>query len=214
MSAKFPVSLRRLAVAYFLLVTLLVAGTATAESPRPVQLSLWDPLQLVESERSVTGFRMSLLRVANRDVTGLDVSGLIGSTLGTQRGVQLGVWSVVKGDLVGAQLVLGGVVEGRMRGLQLGAGSFADDSVGVQIGAANSAKQVLGLQLGLAVNTVDERGRGLQAGAVWNRAKRLSGLQFGLIRNQADELVGVQTGLINISKNGFVPIFPLFNFAL
>ena len=44
----------------------------------------------------------------------------------------------------------------------------------------------------------------------FNIAKK-STAQLGFI-NVADEIVGVQLGFINIAKNGFLPVFPIFNF--
>jgi hypothetical protein len=39
----------------------------------------------------------------------------------------------------------------------------------------------------------------------------MKGLQLGLV-NLTDNLTGLQIGLANVAKNGFLPVFVIFNF--
>ena len=50
----------------------------------------------------------------------------------------------------------------------------------------------------------------VQAGAV-NYTETAEGLQISVV-NWTETLYGVQIGLLNFAKNGFLPIFPFFNF--
>jgi hypothetical protein len=167
----------------------LAPAAASAEKPaarsRPVQLALLKPVQVFGEDTSVSGFRLNVFLGVNRDVTGFDLSAVAGHTLGTQRGVQLGLVNQVLGDCTGAQTAaLGTSVEGRLRGVQIaGLVSLASEGSGVQIAPFLA------------------------------HATEFSGFQLGLFTS-AGEMKGLQLGLLNFNENGFLPIFPLFNFGL
>jgi hypothetical protein len=180
--------------------TLLATSVQAAEgAPAPVQLALWNPVQMVDAERSVRGFRFSLLWGVNRNVTGLDISMLANEATGTVRGYQ---WSLalneVGGDFTGYQSSLVNGVGGDLEGFQGGLiGNYVDGHMeGFQLGAGSSAGEVTGLQIGI-VNSMNH-GKGLQLGAL----------------NLATEMRGLQLGLLNFNENGFLPWFPIFNFGL
>ncbi len=166
----------------------LAPAAASAEKPArrsaPVQFALVNPAQVFGEDKSVTGFRLNVLLGVNRDVTGLDLSALAAHTLGTQRGVQLGLVNVVEGGCTGAQIgALGNSVEGRLRGVQIA---------------------------GLV--TLAGEGSGVQIAPFLAQATNLSGFQLGLF-TYADEMKGLQLGLLNFNENGFLPVFPGFNFG-
>ena len=167
----------------------LAPAAASAEKPaarsKPVQLALLNPAQVFGEDTSVSGFRLNVFLGVNRDVMGFDLSAVAGHTLGTQRGVQLGLVNQVGGDCTGAQTAaLGNSVEGRLRGVQIaGLVSLASEGSGVQIAPFLA------------------------------HATKFSGFQLGLF-TFADEMKGLQLGLLNFNENGFLPIFPLFNFGL
>jgi hypothetical protein len=148
-----------------------------------VQLALLDPLQWVDEDRSVRGLRFSLLRGANRDVSGFDLSGVATRTLGSLRGLQIAAANEVDGDGTGVQVgFFVSHVEGAFSGLQLsGLATHAGKGTGVQLAAFSDA-------------------------TVWK------GLQLGLV-NRAREMEGLQVGLLNFNERGFLPVFPLFNFG-
>jgi hypothetical protein len=159
-------------------------ATARAEAPpAAAQLALLNPLQLIDDQRSITAFRLSILRGANRDVRGLDL-GATTLTKGKLRGLQLAGANEVKGDCTGMQVgVFVNYVEGRLSVVQLS---------------------------GLAAHA--GRGTGVQIASVMARAKKLRGFQFALI-TVAEEMKGLQLGLLNFNEKGFLPVFPLFNFG-
>jgi hypothetical protein len=159
-----------------------------AESPQapstPVQYAVVNPAQVFGEETSVTAFRLSLIVGVNRDVTGLDVSAIATHTLGTLRGLQVALANEVAGDCTGVQI--GGAVnrvEGRLRGVQLS---------GVMVHAGDGA--------------------GVQIAPILAQATKLRGFQFGLVTH-AQEMRGLQLGLLNFNENGFLPVFPIFNFG-
>jgi hypothetical protein len=53
--------------------------------------------------------------------------------------------------------------------------------------------------------------KGAQLGMI-NLANKLEGAQWGLF-NKSKNLNGFQIGLINVAPNGFLPVFPFFNFS-
>ncbi len=92
--------------------------------------------------------------------------------------------NVVDGDCTGAQIgALGNSVEGRLRGVQIA---------------------------GLV--TLAGEGSGVQIAPFLAHATEFSGFQLGLF-TYADEMKGLQLGLLNFNENGFLPVFPLFNFG-
>ena len=157
--------------AFFLAAILLAGGAQAAEElpPAKLQLALIEGFQWVGQERSVTALRLSLLSGANRDVSGVDLAGVVARTYGSQRGLQLSLGSEVDGDLTG-------------------------------------------LQLGVFASYVGRELRGVQLGGLVTFAERGVGLQLGLI-NRAQDLKGLQLGLVNFNDNGFLRVFPLFNYG-
>ena len=165
-----------------------LAGAAARAEPPPsaakVQLALVEPWQLVDEDVSVEGLRLSLIRGANRDVSGFDLSCVVTRTLGSLRGLQIAAANEVDGDGTGVQIgFFASYVEGRFDGLQLsGIAARAGPGSGVHIAAV------------------------LSDATVWK------GFQFALV-NRARELEGLQIGLLNFNERGFLPVFPLFNFG-
>ena len=165
----------------------LASDLVRAEPPAAaarVQFALADPAQWVDKDRSVAGLRFSILRGANRDVSGFDLSCVVTRTLGSLRGLQIAAANEVDGDGAGVQIgVFASYVEGRFSGLQLS---------GVTARAG--------------------RGSGVQIAAVLSDATAWKGVQIALV-NRARELEGLQVGLLNFNERGFLPVFPFFNFG-
>lgn len=222
---------------------LATALLCSACSPTAFQLALYNPAQIVSEETDVQGLRLSLIYGKNDTVKGLDVgvvahareargvavgilhivdedlTGLQVAPIGASvthrslRGVQAAFGLSRANDLEGAQLSIVNLLEEPSRGIQ--AASFANlhksDLTGLQVALLNNVASLGGLQVG-GVN-FSEATDGAQIGLIWNYTSgSASGLQLGLI-NWTDELDGVQIGLLNFSSNGFLPFFPIVNFA-
>lgn len=84
-----------------------------------------------------------------------------------------------------------------VRGVQLSPFNFGSNIRGWQVAFANLSQDVDGLQVGLFNKTVNDQG-----------------MQFGIVNYSKKTTAGIQIGIINIMKNGFLPVFPFFNFAL
>ena len=107
---------------------------------------------MIDADRSITAFRLSIINGENRDVTGLDLAGVVTYTSGALRGLQIAPVNQTIGDCTGVQL--GGFVnyvEGRLKGLQLSTvGAYAGDGSGAQISAVLAqAKSLRGFQFAL-----------------------------------------------------------------
>ncbi|MEO8178039.1 MAG: hypothetical protein ABI895_04325 [Deltaproteobacteria bacterium] len=189
-----------------------VSDESEAHSPAAFQLSLWDSVQVTASARSIHGLRLTLPYGRNWDVQGVDI----------------GIVSRTNQDLEGAQFSVVGLVDRHMKGLQYNwlLSSVGGEAQGAQFGVVNTAGALQGAQFG-AVNYTRERATGASfafvnvhegssVGAelgIVNYASRIEGVQFGLV-NVTEHLHGVQIGLVNVARNGFLPVFVIFNAAL
>ena len=145
-----------------LAVSLLASGVRAEEStPLPVQLAIWNPLQVFDSQRSILGLRYSLIYGVNQDVSGLDISTGMTSTKGDFAGVQIGAFNIIDGIATGLQFGVFGsdTRKGEIRGVQVGllAGSFSGDVTGLQLSlGGNSGAETQGAQLGGFFNAADK----------------------------------------------------------
>ncbi|MFC1528440.1 LA_2272 family surface repeat-containing protein [Candidatus Latescibacterota bacterium] len=131
---------------------------------KPIQISIWNPVQLFNSSTSIHGIRLILLYGVNQDIIGLDWVGVIhkvnGDMVGWQegiinivggnvRGFQDGFVNYVKGEFWGLQTSIVNINKSRTIGLQAGFYNSTNDMNGVQFGAVNIAKTLYGLQIGI-----------------------------------------------------------------
>ena len=101
----------------------------------------------------------------------------------------------IANDFTGVQVALAGITNGNFTGVNWGGVSVVKkDMKGVQLSFVNTAENM----------------KWVQFGAV-NYTQLAEGLQVSVV-NWTESLHGVQIGLINFAKNGFLPIFPFFNF--
>jgi hypothetical protein len=220
MENSLPENLSRAISMTLAFVLTLIASTAQAAEPKaaPFQLALWNPLQIIQSERSIHGFRYSLFWGVNQDLSGLDISTIASQANGSVRGCQLGVMlNTVGGDFTGFQTSLLNTVGGNFSGFQFGL--FSDSTGGHVRGmqwsltGGSSAGEITGVQSSGFINSM-KRGRGVQAAGLVNLADKVTGLQAAGLLNIAEDLKGLQLGLLNFNKNGFLPFFPIFNVGL
>jgi hypothetical protein len=167
------------------------------EDGRPIQLALFNPVQIHPESASIFGLRLSLFYGHNRNVSGFDY-------------VVLGA-NVTDGDFAGVGWSWFGanIVHGQAMGWQSGLANFAGDGLlGLQTGFFNMAGgESTGVQLG-AVN-VAEVMAGVQLSAV-NVATEFKGLQLGLV-NVTQRMRGLQMGLINVIAEGRLPFMVIAN---
>lgn len=147
-------------------------------------------------EANVSGFRFTLLYGENSRMGGLDVGFFSLSESAQLSGVALvfGMHKLSQNMDGGAAFSLVNVHEGNDTGFNAAFINMVNSAEGaVDFGFVNLAK---------GTTMVDIGG--------FNLSKK-STAQLGFI-NVADEIKGVQLGFINIAKNGFLPVFPFFNF--
>jgi len=173
---------------------------AIAGGTTPVQISIWNPVQVFPDDYDVAGFRCGLYS-RNRHVYGLDVgvmtradesSGGIQVNLGCSTVSGLGVDFIIP-DLIGA--------------------SEPDWSVVDNASKSNKCASYTGLQLAYVVNYADDM-RGIQLAGVGNYAVRLRGCQIGGV-NECRSGRGWQLGILDDARHDFGGIqgAALFNFC-
>ena len=143
-----------------LLVIILFASFSSViySQGNPIQLSLFNPIQIVPEGESVNGIRLNLIYTKNTNVTGLDM-GLVNQTTGSQLGVQWGGVNITDGGFTGLQAGFVNISKGSSVGLQSGwAVNYHDGHFnGLQIALVNYSATLKGLQLGL-INIIGEGG--------------------------------------------------------
>lgn len=149
----------------WILLVLLLGPGSQAKADAPLQLALWESIQLVDASESITGLRLNIYGV-NQDLTGLDY-GLLHELRGSGLGAQLGLVSLTLHDFTGIQAsIIYTSVGGDMTGLQHSFVNQAGSLTGIQVGIVNLTEPVQGLQIGF-----------------YNQCDGLQGLQLGLINH-------------------------------
>ena len=196
---------------------------------------------LLNDADTFRGIGLGLCNITRGSATGAHLGAGCNQVDDDFEGVQSGAANLVGGKLIGLQVGAASSAAGGATGAQIGLVSQAGDLTGLQAGALNYSGGLNGVALGVcnvarassvgaqlgalcAVVTGDFKGlqtgagnfvtgelTGAQLGAV-NSADRGSGFQFGVV-NYAKSLSGLQFGLLNINENGFLPVFPFFNYG-
>jgi len=170
---------------------LLLATSAAAEVP----FQFAAPNLRAPDDPNVSGVRFSVLHGANSQV----------------RGADFGLLSMSEtGHLSGFALVLGiGQVTGAMRGASTALINIhTSRDTGLNAAFINKVKTVEnGANVGF-LNIADDYTM-VDVGGL-NVSNR-STVQVGFL-NVTEKIEGVQIGFLNVAENGFLPVFPFFNF--
>ncbi len=163
------------------------AGTARADQ-KPFNLSLVNPVQIVDADNGVSGVRLNLLYGKNTIVHGLDLGLGVGHSSEDFTGVGIHyAANFVQGNAKGVLLgYAANIVTGDFKGLQWGVANFVN---------GNYEGGGLGL-----VNIVEKNDKGFKLGIFNFANENFSGLQLGLV-NIGGLKHGLQIGLININRN-------------
>jgi len=136
---------------------IILFSTNLTAQDSPFQLSLFDPIQIVPNNESVSGIRLNLIYTKNVNVTGFDM-GLVNVTTGKQLGVQWGGVNVTNGGFTGWQSAFVNISGGNFEGLQTSWVNYHDGHFnGLQFSIVNYAATLKGLQLGL-INIIGSGG--------------------------------------------------------
>ena len=188
--------------------------TLSAFAWTPVQFSCFEGVKNFPNSTEVNGVKIGIPFSANywgpsQIVNGLEV-GLFTETFNST-GLQFAVININTTQCTGMQLA-GANISQRFKGFQLAVYNEIMDSTGVQLGFTNTAKyNSKAIQIG-GINNAADKTDGVQIGAI-NTSYAFKGVQIGVIntsfRKSSDSL---QFGLINFMEDGFLPVFPFFNF--
>ncbi|MCP4582897.1 MAG: hypothetical protein GY839_14905 [candidate division Zixibacteria bacterium] len=124
---------------------------------KPIQLSLFTPVQIFPEDTAIKGIRLSLIYGRSVSVTGLDWGLVNHTTTGDFVGVQFGAVGYTEANFTGWQDNWVNVVKGNMEGLQWGVVNYAHYAHGLQLGLVNYAGSMKGLQIGF-VNIIKQGG--------------------------------------------------------
>lgn len=151
-------SKRTVIFAMICLTALMGLSTQAFAQSKPVQLSLFTPVQIFNENVPISGIRLSLIYGRSVSVTGLDWGLVNHTTTGKSMGVQFGFVGIADADFVGWQDNWVNVVKGDFEGFQWGAVNYANYANGLQLGIVNYAATMKGLQIGL-VNIIGQGGQ-------------------------------------------------------
>ncbi len=143
-------------LALMLTIMMITVPSVTAKD-RPIQLALFDPIQIFPNTDAISGIRLSLLYGRNTSVMGLDWGLVTHTTSGRSLGVQFAVVGIADADFVGWKDNFVNIVKGDFEGLQTGFVNYANNANGLQFGFVNYARTLKGLQIGL-INIIKQGG--------------------------------------------------------
>ena len=136
--------------------SLLLSSSVFAKE-NPIQVSLFNPVQIFPEGDAITGLRINILYGRNTTVKGLDIGLVNHNTSGVSKGLQYGFVGIVDADFVGWQDNAVNIVKKNFEGFQSGIVNYAHHASGVQFGFVNYAVSMKGLQIGL-VNIIKQGG--------------------------------------------------------
>ncbi|MEW6412832.1 MAG: hypothetical protein AB1483_10215 [Candidatus Zixiibacteriota bacterium] len=135
----------------------LMPATSFAEK-RPIQLALFNPVQIFPEDYSIGGVRFNLIYGKNAWVSGVDFGLVNHTTSGLTKGWQFGLVGVVEEDFLGFQDNFINITRRNFEGFQWGFVNYAYKCNGLQLGLVNYAVTMKGLQIGL-VNIIKQGGQ-------------------------------------------------------
>ena len=139
-------------------IMLIIMAAPLVAQDKPIQLSLFDPIQLVPANEGVSGVRLNLIYTRNAYVKGFDWGLVNHTTSGMSVGVQWSVVGLNEGDFLGWQGSVVNITKGNFEGFQWGFVNYANHASGFQLGLVNYAVTLNGLQIGL-VNIIKQGGQ-------------------------------------------------------
>lgn len=180
-------------------------GNAKTESSF-FQVSIYPPVQLVDEQKNITGFRLNLGYAKNADVSGIDL-GLGVNSYKNFMGIQIG----------GIANAVSANYSATVKGVQIAGltNNLDDDAAvkGMQIaGFGNHASYLSGIQIAIFGNLVRQDATGIQFGLInmvgGSKGGELNGIQIGALNNFAwnagvseGDVSGIQIGIVNYAHN-------------
>ena len=143
---------------YPLLLGLVISfSTVITAQEKPIQIALFNPIQIFPDNTSIAGIRINILYGKNANMVGFDW-GFVNQTTGSQTGVQWGAINIVDNGFKGWQNGWANITHGNSLGLQTGLVNYHGGYFsGLQWSLVNYAETLYGLQLGL-INIIGKGG--------------------------------------------------------
>lgn len=150
--------MRKTAAVLLVLMALpVILSTTASAQEKPIQLALFNPVQIVPESNSIKGLRINLIYGKNARMTGFDW-GFVNHTTSNQVGIQWGFVGYTEGNFNGWQNNFVSFTKGLFTGLQTGFVSYNSSKVnGLQFSVFNYAETLNGIQLGL-INVIGKGG--------------------------------------------------------
>ncbi len=139
----------------FIFLFLSSAGNAQT---KPINISLFNPVQIFPESNSIQGLRLNFIYGKNVSMQGFDW-GLINSVgTGGFTGVQWGFININDGNVVGWQAGGVNLDDNNVKGFQWGWFNKGNHVSGLQLGLVNMAQSLYGIQIGL-INFIETGGQ-------------------------------------------------------
>ena len=150
--------LRAIVVSGLAAVLLVLSSSSATAQTRPIQLALFNPIQIFPEQDAISGIRLNLIYSKNTTVSGLDI-GLVNHITGSPSvGLQWSLVGIVDGDFTGLQAGMVNLTKQKSEGLQWGLYNSGGHVSGVQVGIVNVTDTMYGLQIGL-INVIRTGGQ-------------------------------------------------------
>jgi len=150
--------MKRILIALVLVLLLVTVGTNAHAQSKPVQLALFNPIQIFPENTSIAGIRISLIYGKNTSVSGIDWGLVNHTTSGKSLGWQMGLVGMNEANFVGLQSNFINIGNQNVEGVQWGFYNHAGYMNGLQFGFINHAESMKGLQIGL-INIIKSGGQ-------------------------------------------------------
>ncbi len=132
----------------FMITILTLPSLGNAQS-RPVNIALFNPIQIFPEDNSIIGLRINLIYGKNVSMAGLDWGLVNGVGTGGFTGLQWGLVNICDGNVVGFQGGGLNLTDKNVEGFQWGWYNSGDHVSGFQLGLVNYARSMKGLQIGI-----------------------------------------------------------------
>jgi hypothetical protein len=145
-------------ILFTLIITLTLIPAISAGQSKPVNIALFNPIQIFPEDNSITGVRLNLLYGKNAAVSGLDLGFVNHVGTGGFTGLEWGAVNICDGKLSGLQGGFLNLANQDVEGFQYGWFNKGEHVSGVQLGLVNMAESMKGLQVGL-INMIKHGGQ-------------------------------------------------------
>ncbi len=137
---------------------LLILPSLGFAQSKPINVALFDPIQIFPESTPIAGLRINLIYGNNVSMLGLDW-GLVNAVgHGGMTGVQWGAANIDDGNVLGFQAGLVNLAKRNVEGFQYGWVNIGEHVSGFQLGLVNYAGSMKGLQIGI-INIIKTGGQ-------------------------------------------------------